>query len=264
MSDPVATITSLLQPVFAGLNGGDPADPTVRASDRADAQINGALALAKRLGLNPRDVAQADRRFGGARRRGRRPGDRRPGLRQRHVLADVPGRAARHRGRRRSTRGGGRAATSNRDRRLLGAERGQGDARRPPAHHRDRRRAGPHALVPRPHGDPREPHRRLGTPVRDAHRAPPRHRRGRRRRRPATGRPRRLLQAGQRQVHRVGGVPGARPRTGRAPAAPRSGHPGDLGTARVDVQRATSTSCTASSGCCSPTTTSQARASTSC
>jgi arginyl-tRNA synthetase len=58
MSDPVATITSLLEPVFAGLNGGEPADPTVRVSDRADAQINGALALAKRLGLNPRDVAQ--------------------------------------------------------------------------------------------------------------------------------------------------------------------------------------------------------------
>jgi arginyl-tRNA synthetase len=58
MSDPIATITTLLQPVFAGLNAGDPADPTVRASDRADAQINGALGLAKRLGANPRDVAQ--------------------------------------------------------------------------------------------------------------------------------------------------------------------------------------------------------------
>ena len=58
MSDPIATITTLLQPVFAGLNGGEPADPTVRASDRADAQINGALGLAKRLGANPRDVAQ--------------------------------------------------------------------------------------------------------------------------------------------------------------------------------------------------------------
>ena len=30
MSDPIATISALLDPVFAGLNGGEPADPTVR------------------------------------------------------------------------------------------------------------------------------------------------------------------------------------------------------------------------------------------
>ena len=59
MSDPIATISALLDPVFAGLNGGEPADPTVRPSDRADAQINGALPLAKRIGGNPRDIAQA-------------------------------------------------------------------------------------------------------------------------------------------------------------------------------------------------------------
>jgi arginyl-tRNA synthetase len=59
MSDPVATISDLLAPVFAGLNGGEPADPTVRPSERADAQINGALALAKRTGSKPRDIAQA-------------------------------------------------------------------------------------------------------------------------------------------------------------------------------------------------------------
>ena len=34
--------------------------------------------------------------------------------------------------------------------RLLGAQRGQGDARRPPAHHHRRRRAGPDAGAPRP------------------------------------------------------------------------------------------------------------------
>jgi arginyl-tRNA synthetase len=59
MSDPVTSISDLLAPVFAGLNGGEPADPTVRPSERADAQINGALALAKRIGSNPRDIAQA-------------------------------------------------------------------------------------------------------------------------------------------------------------------------------------------------------------
>ncbi|TFH20172.1 MAG: arginine--tRNA ligase [Acidimicrobiales bacterium] len=59
MSDPIATISDLLAPVFAELNGGEPADPTVRPSDRADAQVNGALPLAKKLGGNPRDIAQA-------------------------------------------------------------------------------------------------------------------------------------------------------------------------------------------------------------
>jgi arginyl-tRNA synthetase len=58
MSDPVSTVTSLLEPVFAELNGGEPADPTVRSSDRADLQVNGALPLAKRLGTNPRELAQ--------------------------------------------------------------------------------------------------------------------------------------------------------------------------------------------------------------
>jgi len=58
MSDPIATISNLLAPLFAQLNGGEPADPTVRPSDRADAQVNGALALAKRVGGNPRDIAQ--------------------------------------------------------------------------------------------------------------------------------------------------------------------------------------------------------------
>ncbi len=58
MSDPLATLSTLLAPLFADLNGGAPADPTVRPSDRADAQINGALALAKRVGGNPRDLAQ--------------------------------------------------------------------------------------------------------------------------------------------------------------------------------------------------------------
>src|SRR6056297_1189847 len=58
MSDPISTISMLLEPVFAELNGGEPADPTVRPSDRADAQVNGALPLAKRVGANPRELAQ--------------------------------------------------------------------------------------------------------------------------------------------------------------------------------------------------------------
>jgi arginyl-tRNA synthetase len=58
MSDPVAAISELLTPVFADLAGGEPADPTVRPSDHADAQVNGALPLAKRVGANPRELAQ--------------------------------------------------------------------------------------------------------------------------------------------------------------------------------------------------------------
>ena len=58
MSDPIIALAALLAPTFAALNGGETADPTVRPSDRADAQVNGALPLAKRVGANPRDVAQ--------------------------------------------------------------------------------------------------------------------------------------------------------------------------------------------------------------
>ncbi len=62
MSDPVASLDALLRPVFADLAAADETvgdvDPVVRPSDRADAQINGALPLAKRLGTNPRDLAQ--------------------------------------------------------------------------------------------------------------------------------------------------------------------------------------------------------------
>ena len=60
MADPIVTVAARLAPAFAKVAGeGAPIfDPTVRRSDRADAQINGSLALAKHLGLAPRDVAQ--------------------------------------------------------------------------------------------------------------------------------------------------------------------------------------------------------------
>ena len=57
MADPVLFLTERLQPAFDRLEPG--ADPVVRPSDRADYQANGVLPLAKRLGRNPRDVAQA-------------------------------------------------------------------------------------------------------------------------------------------------------------------------------------------------------------
>lgn len=59
MADPISTLDTLLRPVFAAVAGRDDVDPVVRPSDRADAQANGALPLAKELGANPREIAQA-------------------------------------------------------------------------------------------------------------------------------------------------------------------------------------------------------------
>ena len=60
MADPLVIVADLLAPAFAAVAGThDWVDPVVRPSDRADAQANGALALAKTLGRKPRDVADA-------------------------------------------------------------------------------------------------------------------------------------------------------------------------------------------------------------
>ena len=58
MADPVLTVAELLRPTFRQIAGGIDSDPVVRRSDRADAQVNGSLALAKTLGKTPREVAQ--------------------------------------------------------------------------------------------------------------------------------------------------------------------------------------------------------------
>ena len=50
-----ARVLARLTPAFDDLELG--ADPTLRESDRADFQVNGVMALAKRLGRNPREVA---------------------------------------------------------------------------------------------------------------------------------------------------------------------------------------------------------------
>ncbi|MFM9138894.1 MAG: arginine--tRNA ligase [Actinomycetota bacterium] len=57
MADPLITVANYLQATFTELAGGH-ADPVVRRSDRADAQVNGSLAVAKSLGVSPRDVAE--------------------------------------------------------------------------------------------------------------------------------------------------------------------------------------------------------------
>ncbi len=58
VADPLSLVAELLEPVFREIAGRDDADPVVRPSDRADAQVNGALPLAKQIGTNPREVAQ--------------------------------------------------------------------------------------------------------------------------------------------------------------------------------------------------------------
>ena len=56
MADPIQLLSDLLAPAFAAV-AGEAADPAVRRSDRADFQADGALAVAKRVGLPPREVA---------------------------------------------------------------------------------------------------------------------------------------------------------------------------------------------------------------
>jgi arginyl-tRNA synthetase len=51
----LASVSALIQPAFDAVARG--ADPVLRASDRADLQINGVLPLAKRLGVAPRELA---------------------------------------------------------------------------------------------------------------------------------------------------------------------------------------------------------------
>ncbi len=57
MTDPLSLLADRLQPAFDAVAGAPGTDPVVRPSDHADAQSNGALALAKALGRAPRDVA---------------------------------------------------------------------------------------------------------------------------------------------------------------------------------------------------------------
>jgi arginyl-tRNA synthetase len=57
MADLFAVLSERLAPAFAAAAGETDVDPVVRPSDHADAQANGALALGRRLGRNPREVA---------------------------------------------------------------------------------------------------------------------------------------------------------------------------------------------------------------
>jgi arginyl-tRNA synthetase len=56
MADPLELLSRRFADAFAAL-AGSPVDPVVRPSEHADAQVNGALSVAKALGRPPRDVA---------------------------------------------------------------------------------------------------------------------------------------------------------------------------------------------------------------
>jgi arginyl-tRNA synthetase len=56
MADPLVVLADRFAAAFHAV-AGVPCDPVVRPSERADAQVNGALSLAKTLGMPPRDVA---------------------------------------------------------------------------------------------------------------------------------------------------------------------------------------------------------------
>jgi arginyl-tRNA synthetase len=56
MADPLHLLATRFADAFRAVAGGD-VDPVVRPSEHADAQVNGALAIAKTMGRPPRDVA---------------------------------------------------------------------------------------------------------------------------------------------------------------------------------------------------------------
>jgi arginyl-tRNA synthetase len=57
MADPIVSVSRRLADAFSAV-AGTSVDPVVRPSDRADAQANGALSIAKTMGIQPREVAQ--------------------------------------------------------------------------------------------------------------------------------------------------------------------------------------------------------------
>ena len=57
-ADPMATLAEVAASALGRICGLDGVDPVVRPSDRADAQINGAMALGKQVGRPPREIAE--------------------------------------------------------------------------------------------------------------------------------------------------------------------------------------------------------------
>ncbi len=176
MKEPQSALAALLRIAVTAAFGAEHAgvDPMVRRSERADYQADLAMGLAKTLRQSPRQVAAAivaAADFGSLCDRVEIAG---PGFinftLKTSVLEQGVAAVAADEQARRAAAGAGR---SRRDR-LLGAERGQGNARGSRAldDHRRCSRAGARARGARSHSP--EPHRRLGHAVRHADRAPDR------------------------------------------------------------------------------------------
>ena len=247
MADPLVLLDDLFAPAFEAV-AGRRVDPVVRSSDRADAQVNGALALAKELGRPPREIATAvarrDRSDGGRHRRDRRARAfinitfRPEFLAAQLLAASVDERP-------RGAAGGHREDDR---RRLLGTERRQGDARRPPALDGDRRRARPDPDVPRSRRRPGEPHRRLGHAVRDADRAP----RSTSARTAHSRNSRSVTSTASTARRGSSSTPARRSRTaagnGSSPSSPPTRRPSGCGSCSSTSRRTTSTTSTARLG----------------
>ena len=153
MTDPEAALARLVQDALAAEFGAEyaAADPLIRPSQFADYQSNVALSLAKPLGRSPRDIAaELVGHLGGsdvlASAEVSGPGFINLTLRDDWIAAQAAASSP--------TRGWASLPAepaADRRRRLLGAERGQGTARRAPAHDGRRRRDRPGPRVPRRH-----------------------------------------------------------------------------------------------------------------
>ncbi len=228
-------------------------DAVLRPSQHADAQANAAMALAKRVGKAPREVATAIIEAAELDDVCERVEIAGPGfinlwLRPETLAAAVGALA----GDERCRRGAGRQSRTRGDR-LLEPDGDQGDARRPPAHDDHRRRPRAHPRVPRPHRHTSEPLRRLGHLVRHAHRAhggPARRERADRPRRPQ-----RVLQGGQRTLL----DPTRTSARGRAPVSSRCSRAmptrWKCGGGSSTRRTATTSPSTHASACCSSTRT---------
>ena len=137
MADPLHVLAARLQQAFDTVAGRTGVDPVVRPSDRADAQANGALPLAKALGRNPREIGQAVldtvELDGVAVVELAGPGFINLTFEPVFIGGLVADVAADDRSRHRPD-----DCARTRRRRLLGAQRGQGDAHRAPPHDGDR------------------------------------------------------------------------------------------------------------------------------
>jgi hypothetical protein len=175
MLDPESQLATRFGAAIGAAFGAEHAgvDPAIRRSSHADYQADVAMSLARTLKKKPREIAQAlidNVDLEGIAEKLEIAGPGFVNVRlsrdylERLLLEAAADSAPAYR----------QPSTPNGGDRLLGAERGQGDARRQSAVDDHRRRAGADARVRRAPPHPREPHRRLGPAVRDADRAPAR------------------------------------------------------------------------------------------